>query len=1001
MAQPMKIFLLTASVLCFCFSCQKSEPSFHQKLSVAFSGKPSQIEIGSPYVGLEMHTSSPLLNRISFYYPIANSIDLSTDYWQRERDRIFFIGIKFGNKPIEWLAPEPMDYELTPYSVIFTKSDAEKTIQLSYEFCKNKPAFVTKIEVTNKLSEPTDVELYTHLATSLRTCHSYKLKDKVRTEFDETGSTIFTNYDDPETGNAQIFVANASEIPKTNSGHGIGTDTESFSSSFLAHGIGTDTDFFSSSFLGHGIGTDTESFSSSFLAHGIGTDTESFSSSFLAHGIGTDTDFFSSSFLGHGIGTDTDFFSSSFLGHGIGTDTDFFSSSFLGQFHFRVPKQSLSKPKFSISYINSPLPQLTNSLFTQSTNNPVTQLPDFPITQLPNHPVTQLPNYPITQFTYSKTIPPQQSLKVIQLIGSCQQDEGREVVKYLLDNHERETSSYQNYVLQKAYHEGIIQTNDAAIDHSAHWAKAILATNIHYLDGEFLPMPCPAEYNFFFSHDALLTDLARVNFDLPRVKSDLEFIIEHATADKIIPHAYYWRDDRYVTEYATPDNWNHFWFILLSASYLRHSSDVSMLEKLYPYIETSLNQVLQNKKEDGLVYAHRPDWWDIGRSFGPRSYMTILTIRALREFIFISTALHKNLPALADYEKLADDMQGQLAARLWDDDLKYLINYFEDGSKDSHFYIGSLLAAHFNLLDQEKKTALMETARQKLLDEKIGIYNVYPMDFHRLIDYLKLAGNEAGDPYCYANGGIWPHGNAWYALGLIAIDKKAEAAQFIKKIMTLAGIIESPNGQPAMYEYRNSNKHDPAVYGKVDKPQFMWAAGWYLYSLYHLLGLRENEWNISLDPYLIEGQSSAQFDVLVNGKTLRVTISGQGDQVSGIKLGGKHHPSLVLTESLEVSQLELTLGKAKEPYLWRTNSIVKSCHYDSNSKKFAVRLKAFAGHRNETVIVAPWQPRSVALNSDRTIQAWDLKEQNGAYIIHFHFIQASAETLIEISFPTD
>ena len=29
-----------------------------------------QIEIGSPYVGIEIHKSFPLLNRISFYYPV-------------------------------------------------------------------------------------------------------------------------------------------------------------------------------------------------------------------------------------------------------------------------------------------------------------------------------------------------------------------------------------------------------------------------------------------------------------------------------------------------------------------------------------------------------------------------------------------------------------------------------------------------------------------------------------------------------------------------------------------------------------------------------------------------------------------------------------------------------------------------------------------------------------------------------------------------------------------
>jgi glycogen debranching enzyme len=41
------------------------------------------------------------------------------------------------------------------------------------------------------------------------------------------------------------------------------------------------------------------------------------------------------------------------------------------------------------------------------------------------------------------------------------------------------------------------------------------------------------------------------------------------------------------------------------------------------------------------------------------------------------------------------------------------------------------------------------------------------MDLYLLIDYMKFAGNGAGDPYHYANGGIWPHGNACYALALI------------------------------------------------------------------------------------------------------------------------------------------------------------------------------------------------------------------------------------------
>ncbi len=157
-------FIFPLFFLCFCL--KNSQESLYNNLSVEFSDKPSQIEIGSPYIGIEMHTSSPLLNRISFYYPVANSIDLSTDYWKRDQFRILSLGLKFGDQPIEWLQPEPMDYELTPYSVVFTKTDDEITKRVSYEFCKNKPAFVAKIEITNNSSERTSIELYTLLETT-------------------------------------------------------------------------------------------------------------------------------------------------------------------------------------------------------------------------------------------------------------------------------------------------------------------------------------------------------------------------------------------------------------------------------------------------------------------------------------------------------------------------------------------------------------------------------------------------------------------------------------------------------------------------------------------------------------------------------------------------------------------------------------------------------------------------------------------------------------------
>jgi cellobiose phosphorylase len=153
--------------------------------------------------------------------------------------------------------------------------------------------------------------------------------------------------------------------------------------------------------------------------------------------------------------------------------------------------------------------------------------------------------------------------------------------------------------------------------------------------------------------------------------------------------------------------------------------------------------------------------------------------------------------------------------------------------------MGSLLAVYFDLINEERSRELIKTAENYLLDEKLGIYTVYPMDFHKLINFFKFSGNEAGEPHKYINGGIWSHSNVWYALALMKIGEEKKALNFIKNTMTINGIINSPNGQPAMYEYRNSNSDNPSEYGKIDKPQFMWAAGWYLYFINEYLNLKK------------------------------------------------------------------------------------------------------------------------------------------------------------------
>jgi cellobiose phosphorylase len=821
------------------------------------SCSPEQIEVGGPFVGIEIHHSSPLLNRVSFFYPVANSIDLSSDYWRRDQYRAMFLGLRIGNKHKEWIGLEPFECRLTPYSVAFRKRDDEKTVRVAYRFCRDKPAMVAEIEVTNNSMEWTSFEVYTHLELSLRTCHTYALKDKAWTEIDDAGGTIYASFDDRETGRAAIFVTNAGDRPI-----GSASDGE---------------------------------------ALGLPPSDESW-----------------------------------WVGDASG-----------------LPGETLERTVMK---------------------------------------------RPVAAFIYRKRLGPREKMRIIHIIGSCQSDERRDMVSYLLGHYEEEIARYEEYVLDKAKRGRVMKTGDSALDHSIAWAKAILAVNAHYLDGEIVPMPCPAEYNFLFTHDVLVTDLAVVNFDSERVREDLTYIVRHANSEGVIPHAYYWKDERYVTEFAAPDDWVHLWFVLLCASYLRHSGDVKTLEAIYPCIAKSIEQVLVNKKDD-LIWAHYPDWWDIGSSLGPRSYMTILAIRALIDFVYVSATLGKRVSELPLNEELASRMQRQLGERLWDENSNYLINYYEDGNMDKHIYTGSLLAAHFGLLEATKLTALVQTARKNLLDEEVGVRNVFPADFHTLTDYLQLKRSEVGEPFVYANGGIWPHGNAWYALALASIGEKAEALRFIKRTMTLEGIMNSPNGQPAMYEYRNGNKQDPSAYGKVDKPQFLWAAGWYLYCLYRLFGARENEWNLSFDPYLPEGQRMSEYSLLAGGRDMTVTVRGSGRYIKSLRYGGEIYPSAVIPEKPPLSdEIEIVLGAPELPYVADTSAALLSSRFDNTERSLVLELRAFGGHYNETTVISPWEPRAVSVNGAQLRRGWGSRRNEDTYETRIGFVHESASVVVIVQF---
>ncbi|MBT8400333.1 MAG: hypothetical protein KJO98_07645, partial [Rhodothermia bacterium] len=551
---------------------------------------------------------------------------------------------------------------------------------------------------------------------------------------------------------------------------------------------------------------------------------------------------------------------------------------------------------------------------------------------------------------------------------------------------------YRARVTEYALRAHAFEIDDIVLRRTERWSKAILAANLHYLDGRTVPMPTPAQYNFFFTHDLLLTDLGAVRFDTARVASDLRYLASLAQADSLLPHAYYWRNGRYVTEYAGSDNWNHMWFVLLTSSYLKHSGDAGTVRMLWPMIQKSLRLMLKNER-NGLMNSERPDWWDIGHIYGARAYLTTLMVRTLRSYAYLAIEIGHEEDLLAEHLDLSNLMQEQMVDQLWDDDAGYLLNMLDSVEVDKHFYSGSLLAGAFDLLGPAKKGRLLESAARVLLDEKIGIRNAMPPDYLELIDRYRFNGPEVGAPYQYMNGGVWPQGIAWYAMAMLAAGRPDEAEAVLKRYLTLDGIEQSPNGQPALFEYRNADSSAPG-YGRIDKTTFLWAGGWYLYVLYQLAGVRENEWNLWFSPDLPSGFGDMEYDLMINGVRSRVSWRGRGAFFRRIDVDGERvHSAVGLSPAMHVN---FTRGIPDQPYLARATGIVKNVAYVASHRRLTVGIRAVPGQTVETVVISPTPSARILVGDHDVTDSARVTAKDGAYVVSLSWVSELANTTLSL-----
>ena len=91
----MKLLIFLLPVISAALFCSGPDERFEQdELLYSFDKGYGQVEVGGRFAGMEFHDSRPLPSRISFYYPVANSVDLSTGYWERAASRPMALGIR-------------------------------------------------------------------------------------------------------------------------------------------------------------------------------------------------------------------------------------------------------------------------------------------------------------------------------------------------------------------------------------------------------------------------------------------------------------------------------------------------------------------------------------------------------------------------------------------------------------------------------------------------------------------------------------------------------------------------------------------------------------------------------------------------------------------------------------------------------------------------------------------------------------------------------------------
>jgi hypothetical protein len=212
--------------------------------------------------------------------------------------------------------------------------------------------------------------------------------------------------------------------------------------------------------------------------------------------------------------------------------------------------------------------------------------------------------------------------------------------------------------------------------------------------------------------------------------------------------------------------------------------------------------------------------------------------------------------------------------------------------------------------------------------------------------------------------------------------------------MTVDGIANSPMGQPAMYEYRYA---DPlsGEYGKIDKPSFLWAGGFYLRTLYSLFGLKDNEWNVSFNGSLPKTAKDVAYTVAF--ETLKhITLEENEATPFSLMVDGITLPTSVLPMSaVNGNRIIVNLKGSRSLSLKSVNAILRSVHPSENGV-LECELLSFEGHKVLAFLTSPDEIKEVLVDGTRLSGVEAKTRRDGMYEYEVQFIGAAAAQHVRV-----